>query len=403
MAGRARATGIRGNSGDGPKKRQREEMSLNRYAAMQAYLLMGVTGLGYLALLWSTVVLLGGFVTALGKKDFWCLTAISMIQAARFFNDWEEKVMLNFFMQVMPIIEEIMVNVIPWIIVLFPLVYLLMLMLLAMEIIYLFGSFICVGVSLWRIIQRDYGNMDGDSTNANLMPAMDIFYSLVLCQGALFTLWLTSNIVVSPFITSLQGVWEFPEKWGRRSVLNYLFDTRSKCWRDPKSIKDRGLLKYAVDLLDSESSQDYLSGTRMLDVFIKHEEDVRPLILPSSQKVQKMIDILRWRSSDREMQELVARILAHLACDIDLTQFPGAIRCISSLLGTTLPYWNNQQASSNESPKGKMEQQGAGESPIDNSEVDRWNELILQGLAILERLASDCHAPIWIEETRVAR
>uniref|UniRef100_A0A453HJY2 Vesicle transport protein n=1 Tax=Aegilops tauschii subsp. strangulata TaxID=200361 RepID=A0A453HJY2_AEGTS len=83
MAGRARATGIRGNSGDGPKKRQREEMSLNRYAAMQAYLLMGVTGLGYLALLWSTVVLLGGFVTALGKKDFWCLTAISMIQAAR--------------------------------------------------------------------------------------------------------------------------------------------------------------------------------------------------------------------------------------------------------------------------------------------------------------------------------
>uniref|UniRef100_A0A453HJY8 DUF4220 domain-containing protein n=3 Tax=Aegilops tauschii subsp. strangulata TaxID=200361 RepID=A0A453HJY8_AEGTS len=93
MAGRARATGIRGNSGDGPKKRQREEMSLNRYAAMQAYLLMGVTGLGYLALLWSTVVLLGGFVTALGKKDFWCLTAISMIQAARFFNDWEEKVL----------------------------------------------------------------------------------------------------------------------------------------------------------------------------------------------------------------------------------------------------------------------------------------------------------------------
>jgi hypothetical protein len=69
---------------DKPVVRARpEEMSLNSYALLQAYVLMAVTGLGYLALTWSTVVLLGGFVTSLGKKDFWCLTAISMVQAAR--------------------------------------------------------------------------------------------------------------------------------------------------------------------------------------------------------------------------------------------------------------------------------------------------------------------------------
>nr|TKW29119.1 hypothetical protein SEVIR_3G375200v2 [Setaria viridis] len=50
------------------------------------FLLMAVTGLGYLALSWSTVVLLGAFVTVLQKKDFWSITVISMIQAARSVN-----------------------------------------------------------------------------------------------------------------------------------------------------------------------------------------------------------------------------------------------------------------------------------------------------------------------------
>ncbi|KAM3300170.1 hypothetical protein ACQJBY_041282 [Aegilops geniculata] len=59
-----------------------EEVSLNSYVLLQAYILMAVTGLGYLALTWSTVVLLGGFVTSLGNKDFWCLTCISLVQAA---------------------------------------------------------------------------------------------------------------------------------------------------------------------------------------------------------------------------------------------------------------------------------------------------------------------------------
>ncbi|KAM3205977.1 hypothetical protein ACQJBY_061579 [Aegilops geniculata] len=321
---------------------------------------------------------------------------------------------------------------------------------------YFFGSLICAGISLWRVIQHDYGNMDGDSSKANLMPALDFFYCLILCQGALSLLWWASYVVASSLVVSLKGVCKFPRIWGRVSVYEYLFDTLSKCWRDPKSINNRRFVKYAVDLLDSESPQDYLSGARMLDVFIKHQVDVRPLILPSSHKVQKLMDTLRWSSSNREIKELAARILAHLACDIDLTLFPGAIRCISSLLGNTqLPYWNNQQGSSSQSPqsdaidqlfaeikkgklvqllekirsklcqplakvlaKSKLDQQGVVDSKGDRGttlpywnnqhkspqrrldeqgagdtqgEGDGWNELILQGLTILERLASDQH------------
>ncbi|CAN6342956.1 unnamed protein product, partial [Urochloa humidicola] len=60
------------------------------------YILMAVTGLGYLALMWSTGVLLGGFVTVLQKKDFWCITVISLTQAARIFNDLAEQLAPNF-------------------------------------------------------------------------------------------------------------------------------------------------------------------------------------------------------------------------------------------------------------------------------------------------------------------
>jgi hypothetical protein len=87
MAGGARAAGSQ-RTGEGPITKQEEELrrkekSLNRYVFMQSYLLMAVIGIGYLALMWSTVVLLGGFVTTLRKKDFWCITVISMMQAAR--------------------------------------------------------------------------------------------------------------------------------------------------------------------------------------------------------------------------------------------------------------------------------------------------------------------------------
>lgn len=62
---------------------QRPEVRiLNRYAVVRANLLMAQKLAGSLALLWSTVVLLGGFVTALTRKDFWYLTFIGFMQAA---------------------------------------------------------------------------------------------------------------------------------------------------------------------------------------------------------------------------------------------------------------------------------------------------------------------------------
>lgn len=48
---------------------------------------------------------------------------------------------------------------------------------------YLCGLVITGGISLWRLILRDYGEVDG---GANLQPALNVLYSLALFQGVLF-------------------------------------------------------------------------------------------------------------------------------------------------------------------------------------------------------------------------
>jgi hypothetical protein len=63
-------------------QRRPEVKIVNKYVVVMAFIRIGLKGFGALALLWATVVLLGGFVSDLKGVDFRNLTIIAFVQAA---------------------------------------------------------------------------------------------------------------------------------------------------------------------------------------------------------------------------------------------------------------------------------------------------------------------------------
>lgn len=59
------------------------EKKLNRRIFLMAFLYMAMRGFGALAFVWATVVLLGGFRVLMIQKDFWCVTAIVLLEGSR--------------------------------------------------------------------------------------------------------------------------------------------------------------------------------------------------------------------------------------------------------------------------------------------------------------------------------
>ena len=68
------------------EKRADLEVVMKGTIAVQAFIQMACTVMVYLAFTWSTVILLGGYVSSLHTKDFWCLTVITVIEATRLVN-----------------------------------------------------------------------------------------------------------------------------------------------------------------------------------------------------------------------------------------------------------------------------------------------------------------------------
>ncbi|KAL6598548.1 hypothetical protein ACP70R_046247 [Stipagrostis hirtigluma subsp. patula] len=337
------------------------EAVINNYAVFMGYLSMAVTGLGYIVLTWTTVVLLGGFVSMLEKKDLWSLTVITLVQIAGVFDDvsLNEKLsnigysFLGLLVSMLPPpaspgavsaqrrrlgvgLVAVTVQALMFFLVLCPLAAA-----------YVFGLYISTGVSLWRLIQRDYGDNDDDPSKKNLRPALNVLYSLALLQGVLFCYRAIFAAKKGKSLVDHVVTWYKldDQDQAREFVADYLRATRIGCAGDPSFARGRKLLTHIVELMESRSSDSYLSGARMLESLLQAGV---PLLSDGPEKerlLRKLLTMLEPTNPHGEEARLcTARIVASLAGEYNLEKFPAATgsQCIVSLLeepGHELALW----------------------------------------------------------------
>lgn len=265
-------------------------------------------------------------------------------------------------------------------------------------VVYVFGLGISTGISLWRLIQHDYVDADSDPSKANLRPALDVLYSVALLQGAIFSyrfIFSTKGRILANAMLESYG-FDADDERARRSVLDYVHETRVGCEKDPSfATRGRNLVTYALDLLESNSPDSYLSGARIMETLVRDRRRSRRRQLPgdpppappaaagsgsssttpepefvalaatqqllespsSSHVLRKLMGTLHTASPyGDEARERAASIVEHLAHHIHLEQFPEGLQWIASLLQAF---------------------------PSQQSQM----ELILHGLRILQKLA----------------
>uniref|UniRef100_A0A0E0MNC7 Uncharacterized protein n=1 Tax=Oryza punctata TaxID=4537 RepID=A0A0E0MNC7_ORYPU len=361
---------------------------INSHAVFMEYLSRVVAGLRVLIFTWSTVVLLGGFVSLLGKKDFWFLTVITLCQTKEYVSpctfantfaaysillfsllnlarrqglislniSTEHQIRTRWFATAFnTCLEQCEFTVPRATLTLFRLIVFTSIV-SPLLIIYTFGMYISTAISLYRLTRRDLGlgvSSGADGGDVHPLPALHVLYLLALVQGVLYFYRMT-------FIsTGRKMEWIVAKRyrlkdyyyWFNSPMFQYAAETRAGCTNDPSFVKGRNLVTYAVGLIQSASpdTERLLCGVTMMDTLLLGQRDLlRQLVIsstssahiqgklleivsPSSAATDKYIVKMRKRIGE-ELRERAERILTYFAGDIRLSKLAGGIESISCML-----------------------------------------------------------------------
>lgn len=320
-----------GRNGSKASAFQAPEKKLTLFALRLAILEKVASGLGTLAFIWATVVLLGGFAVLLKDRDFWFVTIILLIEGTRIFSrshelEWQHqatwtlgaagrhsfralksssrrlfraiKAVFHPFSVVQrqgdsgrrpresnQTVREAQKGVLlnttqrTWYAPSVPLlphagwVFASRNISRILSWLQLSSAAACVILSLMCLIEQDYGEVDGDTDKRNRKPALNIFYGLALAEALMFLVekaywhW---KVSYGKLLEHVSRECELRGQTGIVSIKRFFYDAYSKSISG--SIFDglnMDLVTFAEELLDSNYQDEQFIGVQMLQKFVK--------------------------------------------------------------------------------------------------------------------------------------
>eukprot|EP00253_Pinus_taeda_P007039 PITA_07039 len=342
------------------------EKKLTLVAFRLAILEKAATGVGALAFVWATVVILGGYAIVLDTPDFYFVTIILSIEGARIFSrsgelEWKHEMTLSmatlrddarrmssrFYNNGTSILrlcctcfldksnpsrsrrveengrssEEHSTGVDEhgclkrtWStskVQLVPYTGWLFISKNVSKLLFwlqLFAASTCVVLSVYRLSRQNFSQVVGNEQMKNQKLALNIFYGLALAEALLFLLeaayghW---KVVTMKLLTEVNEEYGFDAS-EIHTVRRFFFDAYSQCIKD--SVFDglkMDFVTYSVELLQSEGGHGQRTGTRILRALVysdRFSEETLRAIGTMSDVVERLIEMLNW--SNHHEQEI---------------------------------------------------------------------------------------------------
>ncbi|KAG6466213.1 uncharacterized protein LOC122036605 [Zingiber officinale] len=310
------------------------EKKLTLFAFHLAILEKSATGLGALAFIWATTVVLGGFSNNLRGTDFAFLTIILVIEGIRIFSrshelQWQQlpaHPLSNSFRPFQYFRPDA-----GWIVA-------SKFISRALSFLQLLSAVTCVTLSLMRLIDQDYGKQDRHGK-----ISLNLFYGLALGEALIFLVERSYWAWRIYWCRLLENV-SREYKLGPTGILpirRFFYEVYTKCIND--SALDgfkMNLVSFAKDLLDSEFNDEQLMGLRVLRKLVHNDRfafGTLRKIGSSTSTMERLIEMLNWKNPrEEEIRLCAAEILSELAGRrrnvLRVAAIPGAMESLSSLL-----------------------------------------------------------------------
>ncbi|CAN6290695.1 unnamed protein product [Urochloa humidicola] len=363
------------------------ERRLTVLALQLALLEKAASRLGTLGFIWATVVLLGGFAITLGQTDFWCITALLLVEGARILGrshelEWQHEATGRARRSVSWAAAG---RVFYWL--------------------QLLSASACVALSLVRLAHQRYGGSEEARTNRT--SALDIFYGLALAEALLFllekALW-QWRIAHHRLLERVAGECHLATACGAVAVRRFFYDSYSRCLSGSVfGGLHMDLVSYADDLLTAGTHDEQRLGANILVALVESDRFADATLRrvgTSAPTVERLIEMLSWKNaSEKDVRRAAAVVVFMLTGRklnaLRVTGIPGAIESVASLLYADLDELNllglsilNKLARDHDNCDKIGKTRGLLDRIISYSSIANGPKAVKQSLRVVKRLAT---------------